>query len=147
MKKTLLLTSIAVISIGAATVSYANSQMNTTEETKTESSTRSCRASEKNNMDQFHFEKMISMMNERGLTDAAETMKNGNRQHMHQLMNSMNDKDYDKMVQVMKDTGYENMSKMMDNIESNGTKYEHKHNKGQHRGMTTNNANNRLGCQ
>lgn len=145
MKKTLLLTSIAVISIGAATISYANSQMNKTEETKIESSTRSYSVSEKNNIGQFNFEKMISMMNERGLTGAAETIKSGNRQQMHQLMNTMNDNDYDKMLQVMKDTGYENMSKMMDNIEGNGIK--NKQSNPQHRVITTNKMNNSVVCK
>jgi len=58
-------------------------------------------------------EDMIKLMEENGLEEMAEYMRNGDYQSMREFMNNLSEEDFEKMSEAMRQNGYNQMPRMM----------------------------------
>lgn len=132
MKKIVLVFSIGLVLIGAVTAVYASedrsntskvlptgvisdASKDSTDSTTVEDSTgyEGCHNGEYNSEE---FNKMIDVMEENGLQEAATAMKNHDYDSMNKFMNDLTDEQYNQMVDIMEESGFQGMLNMMNSM-------------------------------
>ena len=116
MKKIIVLTTAALLTVGAATLVYAAEK-----DEKVENNFASTVDYELRNVNRTTMpDIMLKIMEENGYKELADEVRKGNYQAMDDFMKNISDEDYGKMIQIMKDNGYAGMANMMENIGKEG---------------------------
>lgn len=116
MKRLIVLTTAAMITVGAATMVYAKEKDDKPVNNFIKTSAYELRNVNTNNMQ----DTMLKIMEENGYKELADEVREGNYAAMDEFMKTMTDEDFQKMIDIMKENGYAGMANMMKNIGKDG---------------------------